>query len=528
MVANIITDVTDWLDDISANWWFLLVIFVIALLDSVIPIVPSETAVIVGGVAAGAGDQELGSSSSPARSGAFLGDNIAYMIGHASAHGYAAGRERKTETANAASTGPAEQIRERGGLLLITARFIPGGRTVLTVSSGLTGQPRRWFVGWVAVAVADLGQLRGPARLRLRRRRSRTTTRWRSCSRSGPRCRSRRIVELVRCATSTAASDDTADESDPARSPSAVPIEQPLIALVTVVPVRDGVLPAGADETVAECGGRSCSPAPASTTASLAGLASRRPPARARHRSPRRVDDGAGDAADDLADGDVVVLPGSPDGRDLAPRLARRARPAAARRRHHRDPDRGARSPAAAASNSTTSATEGPFVATLQPGVRGIEPCPGRHRRVSRPSRSPTTLDDVVAGRHGGRGAAARRRDDGPRRGAPHRRRRRRARPAERFGAARRVAGALGASMGATRVDHRPRLGRPRAPDRHHRRRRRPRPVRGVRHQRRRAAHGRARRPGAHHQRQHRPALPDDADGRPGRRGRRQRRCSTS
>ena len=44
------------------------------------------------------------------------------------------------------------QIRQRGGLLLITARFIPGGRTALTVSSGITRQPRPWFMAWIAVA----------------------------------------------------------------------------------------------------------------------------------------------------------------------------------------------------------------------------------------------------------------------------------------------------------------------------------------------------------------------------------------
>ena len=59
LVANIITDLTDWLEDVSAEWWFLLVILGIAFLDSVIPIVPSETTVILGGVAAGAGDQNL-------------------------------------------------------------------------------------------------------------------------------------------------------------------------------------------------------------------------------------------------------------------------------------------------------------------------------------------------------------------------------------------------------------------------------------------------------------------------------------
>ena len=34
LLAGIITDVTDWLDEVSGQWWFLLVIFAIAFLDS--------------------------------------------------------------------------------------------------------------------------------------------------------------------------------------------------------------------------------------------------------------------------------------------------------------------------------------------------------------------------------------------------------------------------------------------------------------------------------------------------------------
>jgi len=51
LAANgVISSLTDWLDRVSGNWWFLAVILIIALLDSVIPIVPSETTVIIGGV----------------------------------------------------------------------------------------------------------------------------------------------------------------------------------------------------------------------------------------------------------------------------------------------------------------------------------------------------------------------------------------------------------------------------------------------------------------------------------------------
>ena len=93
VLANILTDLTDWLEDISAEWWFLLVIFGIAYLDSVIPIVPSETTVILGGVAAGAGDQKLLLVIAAGALGAFLGDNTAYLIGRRfSAAGSSGGR----------------------------------------------------------------------------------------------------------------------------------------------------------------------------------------------------------------------------------------------------------------------------------------------------------------------------------------------------------------------------------------------------------------------------------------------------
>ena len=38
--------------------------------------------------------------------------------------------------------------------MCIRDRFIPGGRTALTISCGLTQQPQRWFVKWVALAVS--------------------------------------------------------------------------------------------------------------------------------------------------------------------------------------------------------------------------------------------------------------------------------------------------------------------------------------------------------------------------------------
>ena len=157
MLAGIfswITDLTATLGDWASNWWFLGVIFAIAFLDSIIPIVPGETSVIIGGVAVCTGEAKypLILVIVAGASGAFFGDNAAYGIGRKWAPSFErrAARKpkfrRRLEWAN-------DQIHERGGLLLITARFIPGGRTVLTLSSGITRQPRMWFIKWIVIAV---------------------------------------------------------------------------------------------------------------------------------------------------------------------------------------------------------------------------------------------------------------------------------------------------------------------------------------------------------------------------------------
>jgi len=152
-IANVITDASDWLGEFSANWWFLLIVAVIAYFDSVIPIVPSETMVIIGGVAAGSGDQNLLAVIAAGAAGAFLGDNTAYLIGDRMSGRIERMAEKRPKWMSRL-TWANHQIQVRGGLLLITARFVPGGRTALTLSSGITRQPHRWFMGWIAVAAA--------------------------------------------------------------------------------------------------------------------------------------------------------------------------------------------------------------------------------------------------------------------------------------------------------------------------------------------------------------------------------------
>jgi membrane protein DedA with SNARE-associated domain len=107
--------------------------------------------VIIGGVAAGLGDLNILAVMAVGAAGAFIGDNMSFEIGLRAKdpvtrwYSRSEKRLKRLEWAD-------RQIEERGGLLLITARFIPGGRTLLTLSCGITGQPHRWFAKWVGAA----------------------------------------------------------------------------------------------------------------------------------------------------------------------------------------------------------------------------------------------------------------------------------------------------------------------------------------------------------------------------------------
>jgi membrane protein DedA with SNARE-associated domain len=121
-------------------------------LDVLIPVLPSETAVIALGVStAGSADPRIAVLVALAAAGAFLGDNIAYLLGRKlgprlSTRIFAGQRgERRLTWAR-------QSLARYGAGMIIVCRFIPGGRTALTVTCGLTGYPWRRFMAVDAVA----------------------------------------------------------------------------------------------------------------------------------------------------------------------------------------------------------------------------------------------------------------------------------------------------------------------------------------------------------------------------------------
>jgi membrane protein DedA with SNARE-associated domain len=153
----------------DASGWAYAIVFALSYLDAIVPVVPSETAVITAGVVAAAGDLSLAIVLPAAAAGAFLGDNTAYLIGRR--YGTRINeRFFSGEKARKRIEWAQKQLEERGGELIAVGRFIPGGRTAVTLSAGTLRYPWRRFalfdaasaIGWATYA-SMLGYLGGSA-----------------------------------------------------------------------------------------------------------------------------------------------------------------------------------------------------------------------------------------------------------------------------------------------------------------------------------------------------------------------------
>jgi membrane-associated protein len=131
-------------------------VLVLAAFDVVMPVLPSESAVILGGVLAWQGRLHPVPLVLAAATGAILGDHLSYGIGRWTQRGRPqpgtpSGRQTKMARLQAWA---GRQLDRRGPALLIVARFIPGGRTASTFMAGRTAYPLRRFTPATIVAGA--------------------------------------------------------------------------------------------------------------------------------------------------------------------------------------------------------------------------------------------------------------------------------------------------------------------------------------------------------------------------------------
>jgi membrane protein DedA with SNARE-associated domain len=148
-------------------WWMCLLLALAVAVDAVLPLVPSEVALVGAGalVATGAADPVpvLGA----AWLGALAGDCVAYGLGRRAGR-LGVGRLLRHRRGRASLVWATRQLDRRTVPVLVAGRFLPGGRTVTTLTAGFLRVSPRRFVPAVALGgalwagyVTTLGYLGG-------------------------------------------------------------------------------------------------------------------------------------------------------------------------------------------------------------------------------------------------------------------------------------------------------------------------------------------------------------------------------
>lgn len=136
----------EWFRDlVSASAWTYLIEAGFVAVDAFFPVVPGETVVITAAVVAAGGDLVIWLVLLAAFLGALAGDNVSYALG-ANVGRPAARRLFKGDRSKRMLGWGRVQLRERGRLVILVARFIPGGRTATTFSAGMLDMSWRRFI----------------------------------------------------------------------------------------------------------------------------------------------------------------------------------------------------------------------------------------------------------------------------------------------------------------------------------------------------------------------------------------------
>ena len=133
--------------------WVLVLVFACCVIDGFFPPIPSESVVV--GLAAVAATADIPNPLlliATAGAGAFVGDNIAYLIGRGT--GTRRWAWMRGPRMQAAFHWAGRELRKRPASLILVARFVPIGRVAVNLTAGATGYPRTKFVGLTVLSAA--------------------------------------------------------------------------------------------------------------------------------------------------------------------------------------------------------------------------------------------------------------------------------------------------------------------------------------------------------------------------------------
>ncbi|MET0134738.1 MAG: DedA family protein [Kibdelosporangium sp.] len=146
----------DWLrlaESLITSPWLYAVLLAVSFLDSFLPLIPSEAVVIVAGVYAATGQTDIVLVIAATTLGAFLGDLVPYVVGRLLGERVLKRLPPGTKR-RAAHDWFARELEVRGGFILVTTRFIPVGRYLATLSTGIVRYPWVKYMLFVGFATA--------------------------------------------------------------------------------------------------------------------------------------------------------------------------------------------------------------------------------------------------------------------------------------------------------------------------------------------------------------------------------------
>ncbi|MFI5957382.1 DedA family protein [Cryptosporangium sp. NPDC051539] len=138
----------DWVElteSLAASPWLYVILMSVSLLDSFLPLIPSEPVIIIAGVLAASGSTNLVLVIGATAVGAFLGDQIPYALGRGLSDRVEKRLPAKSKR-RASRDWISAQLDARGGFVLVSTRFIPVGRYIVTVTSGMVRYDYRLYV----------------------------------------------------------------------------------------------------------------------------------------------------------------------------------------------------------------------------------------------------------------------------------------------------------------------------------------------------------------------------------------------
>ncbi|MFC7490396.1 MULTISPECIES: DedA family protein [unclassified Knoellia] len=134
----------------SGSPWLIPALFVFFAIDGVLPPLPSE-GVLIGLAAVGA------SSGTPhwlalfvaAAAGAWVGDNLAYVLGRRARLDRLLERTARGRRALVWARG---HLDRRGAVIVVVGRWVPVGRAAVNLAAGATGYSQRRFAGFTVLS----------------------------------------------------------------------------------------------------------------------------------------------------------------------------------------------------------------------------------------------------------------------------------------------------------------------------------------------------------------------------------------